>query len=88
MELYSQILKQKDNCNVLLEKKNDLIALLEDEIKESDLQYKNLIDDYHENVTVLSSRMESQMQVLDKVTKFTRIHIVIRFIGHGKAHPL
>ena len=51
----------------MLEKKNELIATLEEEVKESDTQYKTLVDDYHENIEVLSSRMEYQIQALESL---------------------
>ena len=51
----------------MLEKKNELIATLEEEVKESDTQYKTLVDNYHENIEVLSSRMEYQIQALESL---------------------
>ena len=65
-DLFAKILKQKESCSALLEKKNELIATLEDEIREADNQYKRLIEQYHENTSVMSNRMEYQVsQSLD-----------------------
>lgn len=61
-DLFAKILKQKESCNALLEKKNELIATLEDEIREADNQYKQLIEQYHENTAVMSNRMEYQVR--------------------------
>ena len=41
----------------MLEKKNELIAILEEEIREADQHYKVLIEEFHQNVSVLSSRL-------------------------------
>ena len=62
-DLFAKILKQKDSCSALLEKKNELIATLEDEIREADNQYKRLIEQYHENTSVMSNRMEYQVSL-------------------------
>lgn len=45
----------------MLEKKNRLIAALEEEIRDSDDQFKLLISEYRENMSILSSRMEMQV---------------------------
>nr|XP_040564755.1 dynein regulatory complex protein 1-like [Lepeophtheirus salmonis] len=66
-ELYHKIMEQNKACNELLGKRNDLIELLESEILDSDDQYKMLIGEFHENIEVLSSRMEQQVQTLEKV---------------------
>ena len=71
-ELFAKILKQKSACNDLLEKKNELIATLEEEVRESDNQYKALMEDYHENIAVLSSRMEYQIQALENLVNSER----------------
>ena len=64
-DLFAQILSQKESCNSLLEQKNDLISVLEEEVRNCDDQYKLLVDEYHENVTVLATRMEEQIQTLE-----------------------
>ena len=74
-ELFAKILKQKAACNDLLEKKNELIATLEEEVKESDNEYKALIDDYHENIAVISSRMEYQIQALESLVNSERLEV-------------
>ena len=48
-------------CNDLLRKRNQLIAVLEGEIRDSDDQYKTLIEEFHENTSVLAARMENQV---------------------------
>ena len=60
-DLFAKILGQKECCSALLERKNELIATLEDEIREADKQYKRLIEQYHENTAVMSNRMEYQV---------------------------
>lgn len=40
MQLYERILAQKTACNALLEKKNEIIALLEEEVRDSDQQVR------------------------------------------------
>ena len=72
LELYEQIMAQKKSCNDLLQKRNDLIAVLESEIKDSDNQYKTLIEEYHENTSVLASRMEAQIQALEGLVNSER----------------
>ena len=71
-ELFADILKQKQACNGLLEKRNDLIATLEAEVRLSDAQYKTLVEEYHENVAVLASRMGFQIQALEKLVRSER----------------
>ncbi len=66
-ELFAQILEQKAACNALLEKKNDVIATLEDEVCDSDDQFRVLIADFRENLTVLSARMETHIQTIDNL---------------------
>ena len=60
-DLYSKILDQKSACNDLLKKRNDLIRVLEAEVKDADNQYKTLVEEFHENTSVLGSRMEHQV---------------------------
>jgi hypothetical protein len=36
---------------------------LEGEIRNSDDQYKTLIEEFHENTSVLATRMEQQVQI-------------------------
>ena len=76
MELYSRIKAQKKACNDLLQKRNDLIAILESEIQDSDNQYKTLIEEYHENTSVLGSRMEAQIQALEGLIRSERANLV------------
>ncbi len=64
-ELFAQIHEQRSRCNALLEKKNDLIATLEEEVRDSNDQFKLLIGQYRENVSVLCARMEQQLQTLE-----------------------
>ena len=71
-DLYQKILEQKAACNDLLKKRNDLIGVLEMEIKDADNQYKTLIEEYHENTSVLGSRMEQQVQALEGLIRNER----------------
>ena len=61
-DLYGRILEQKAACNDLLKKRNDLIRVLEAEVKDTDNQYKTLVEEFHENTSVLGSRMEHQVR--------------------------
>ncbi len=78
-DLFAKILMQKSSCNDLLEKKNDLISTLEEEIRESDNQYKQLIDQYHENTAVLSNRMEHQIRAIERLVVAERGNILAEF---------
>ncbi len=76
VELYGRIMDQKKACNDLLQKRNDLIAILEAEIQDSDNQYKTLIEEYHENTSVLASRMEAQIQALEGLVRSERTNLI------------
>ncbi len=71
-ELFGQIHDQRTRCNALLEKKNELIATLEDEIGDSNDQFKLLIGQYRDNVSVLCARMESQLQTVERLVSEER----------------
>jgi hypothetical protein len=47
-----------------------LIATLEGEIRDSDDQYKTLIEEFHENTSVLAARMEHQVRRTNNVEHF------------------
>ena len=50
VELFDEILAQKEMCSELLRSKNEIIEMLEAENRESDVNYKLLVDQYHINV--------------------------------------
>lgn len=75
VELYGRIMDQKKACNDLLQKRDDLISILEAEIQDSDNQYKTLIEEYHENTSVLASRMEAQIQALEGLVRSERVNL-------------
>ena len=79
-DLYSKILDQKSACNDLLKKRNDLIRVLEAEVKDADNQYKTLVEEFHENTSVLGSRMEHQVMPLFNMphTQKLSVHISTR----------
>ena len=57
-QLFEDILNQKEMCNEILRSKNELIEMLEGENRQVDESYKELIGEYHTNISVLSGRME------------------------------
>ncbi len=71
-ELFAQIHEQRGRCNSLLEKKNDLIVTLEEEVRDSNDQFRLLITQYRENASVLCSRMETQLQTLESMVAAER----------------
>ena len=86
MELYDKIMDQKRACNDLLQKRDDMITILESEIKDSDNQYKTLIEEYHENTSVLASRMEAQIQALEGLVNSERKHLVHAYKNQKSDH--
>jgi hypothetical protein len=63
VQLFEQILVQKEMCNEMLQSKNQLIEMLEAENRVCDENYKELIHSYHVNMSVLAGRMENHVQV-------------------------
>ena len=57
-QLFEDILAVKESCNEILRSKNQLIEMLEAENRSVDESYKELIEEYHTNISVLSGRME------------------------------
>ena len=60
-ELYDEIVSQRESCNALLAFKNARIAALLKEVAASEKDFQDLVEQYHENIQVLSSRMETQV---------------------------
>ena len=56
-QLFQDILAQKEMCNDILKSKNKLIEMLEAENRVVDESYKELIEEYHTNISVLSGRI-------------------------------
>ena len=56
-QLFEDILAQKEMCNDMLRSKNQLIEMLEGENRLVDESYKELIEEFHTNISVLSGRM-------------------------------
>ena len=50
VELFDEILSQKELCSELLRSKNSMIEMLEAENRDADSNYKLLIEQYHINV--------------------------------------
>lgn len=86
MDLYEKILVQKESCNELLRKRNSLIGELETEISDSDNQYKTLVEEYHENTSVLASRMERQIQALENLVRSERHNLDDAFSAQKTEH--
>ena len=84
--LYEKIISQKNSCNELLRKRNELIAVLEREVRDSDNQYKTLVEEFHENTSVLGSRMEHQIQALERLIKSERGKLNEAFVTQKKEH--
>ena len=84
--LYEKIIAQKKACNELLRKRNELIAVLEKEVRDSDNQYKTLVEEFHENTSVLGSRMEHQIQALERLIKSERNKLNEAFVTQKKEH--
>ena len=84
--LYEKIISQKSSCNELLRKRNELIAVLEREVRDSDNQYKTLVEEFHENTSVLGSRMEHQIQALERLIKSERNKLNEAFVTQKKEH--
>ena len=57
-QLFNDILVQKEVCNEMLMSKNQLIEMIEDENRQVDESYKELIEEYNTNISLLSGRME------------------------------
>ena len=72
-------------CNDLLRKRNNLIATLESEIRDSDDQYKTLIEEFHENTSVLAARMEHQVRQFHGhfMNSFCTIIFTLIFLVYG-----
>ena len=66
-QLFEDILAQKELCNQILKSKNNLIKMLEDENRTVDKSYKELIEEYHTNISVISGRMEYHVHSLQNV---------------------
>ena len=84
--MYEKIIDQKTSCNELLRKRNELITVLEREVRDSDNQYKTLVEEFHENTSVLGSRMEHQIQALERLVKSERGKLNEAFVTQKKAH--
>lgn len=68
-------MEQKQACNALLEKRNDLITSLEEELQDSDDQYQVLIEEYHENISVLAARMEQLLQTFENMARSENVKL-------------
>ena len=84
--LYEKIISQKNSCNELLKKRNELISVLEREVRDSDNQYKTLVEEFHENTSVLGSRMEHQIQALERLVKSERGKLDEAYVKQKKEH--
>lgn len=72
MDMHARILGQKRACEELLGKRDEIIAMLEQEIADSDSNFKILVEEFHDNVSVLGSRMEGQVQALEHLVRTER----------------
>ena len=63
-----------------------MIASLEREVRDSDNQYKTLVEEFHENTSVLGSRMENQIQALERIVKSERGKLNQAFVAQKRDH--
>ena len=78
-QLFEEILAQKELCNQVLRSKNNLIEMLEGENRVVDEGYKELIGEYHTNISVLSGRMEYHMHSFSKLLESERLNLEVAF---------
>ena len=55
-------------------------------IKDTDNQYKTLIEEYHENTSVLASRMEAQIQALEGLVRSERKNLIEAYKNQKSDH--
>ena len=63
----------------MLRSKNNLIEMLEGENRVVDEGYKELIGEYHTNISVLSGRMEYHMHSFSKLLESERLNLEVAF---------
>ena len=78
-QLFEDILAVKEMCNEVLRSKNQLIEMLEAENRQVDESYKELIQEYQTNISVLSGRMEYHMHSFSKLLEGERLNLEVAF---------
>lgn len=86
-QLFEEILTQKEMCNQMLRSKNNLIEMLEGENRLVDESYKELIEEYHTNISVLSGRMEYHVHSFSQLLKNERKNLALGY-NHQKSQQL
>ena len=86
-KLFEDILDQKGHCNRLLQSKNNIIEVLEEENRLADESYKQLMEDYKINMSELSGRMENQVGKVEEVLGGQRKRLQNEF-NRQKKHQL
>ena len=78
-QLFEDILAVKESCNDILRSKNQLIEMLEAENRLEDESYKELIEEYHTNISVLSGRMEYHVHSFESLLENERHNLESAF---------
>lgn len=66
--LFEEVLEQRNRCSEVLNSKNNIIEILEDEHRAADEAFKDLINSFSENINVISERMESHFKTFEDTT--------------------
>ncbi|NXK24988.1 DRC1 protein, partial [Arenaria interpres] len=74
-ELWQLLNQQQEQCALLLEKKNELISDLQQELKNKDEQYVQAIKKQSEDIHLLLERMEEQIRLLLKTYRRNLLQI-------------
>ena len=75
-QLFEDILAVKEMCNEVLRSKNQLIEMLEAENRQVDESYKELIQEYQTNISVLSGRMEYHVHSFESLLETERSRLL------------
>ncbi|XP_014793435.1 PREDICTED: dynein regulatory complex protein 1 [Calidris pugnax] len=74
-ELWQLLNQQQEQCALLLEKKNELISDLQQELKNKDEQYVQAIKKQSDDIHLLLERMEEQIRLLLKTYRHNLLQI-------------
>ena len=85
-QLFEDILAVKESCNEILRSKNQLIEMLENENRLVDESYKELIEEYHTNISVLSGRMEYHVHSFESLLENERTNLESAFDQQKSQH--
>ena len=85
-KLFEDILAVKEACNNILKSKNQLIEMLEAENRMVDESYKELIEEYHTNISVLSGRMEYHVHSFESLLENERNNLEAAYDQQKSQH--